>query len=836
VPSEHTKGARTPTLEDALAIARRGGCVVPLWLADPTSHTGCSCPDPKPHKAGKHPKSKAGAAGSTDSSVIGKWWRAGANLGINLGNSDLVDIAPDSLEALEEFERLGLPETANFDSGSGTGHRHYLYRRPSHCPKHRVCRSDQYDIMSDGIAVLPPSESSKGAYTWRHELPKRIQDLPFAPEWAVARLVEAAGSRGAKRIHWTELDDGTGFLLEHVKFSPQQRRWWQGENFTQRADGSVDRSESLYFLGKLLASAGVGFAARVEALAERDRTLGWNKYSDRADGGQAEYRRIAEKTAKEAALDDSGSLHVPGELPDTPINERFHLTDAGNAELFAHLYRDRLRYDHRRGRWLVWASHWWREDVIQAVVQLAIEAARSRIRAAADIADGDFRRKVLAWATTSESRRSIDACLALAPAMPAIADDGDGWDADPFLLGVENGVVDLRTGELRAGRLEDRITKHAPSRFNPSAPSPTFDAFLERVQPDAEMRSYLQRRAGYSLTADVTEQDLLFLHGGGANGKTTFANALMDAMGGDYAIQAAPGLLLQTRGDRHPTELADLDGARLVVSTEVQDGRALAEDLVKQLTGGDRLKARRMRMDFYSFELTCKLLLLANHKPTIKGTDWAIWRRVKLVPWNETISPSGRDPHLREKLRAEGPGILAWAVRGCLDWRQNGMQEPPGVSAATEAYRADSDVLGDFLEDCCALGEQYTVPAGALYGAYRSWAADAGIGERDQLTQTAFGKRVGERFEAARIGNKQTRSYRGLGLLSEHEGSFTAEKADAFGQKQTSWESRLPESRLVVREDALRKTNPENASVASAASTGAPIHDDDWIGQPEAVQ
>lgn len=378
-------------------------------------------------------------------------------------------------------------------------------------------------------------------------------------------------------------------------------------------------------------------------------------------------------------------------------------------------------------------------------------------------------------------------------------------------------MIDLRTGELRPGRSEDKITKHAPVTFDPDATCLTFEAFLARVQPDQELRAYLRRRAGCALTGDVSEQDLLFFHGGGANGKTTFANALRDAMGAGYARQAAPGLLLRSYGERHPTELADLDGARLVVSAEVDDGRDLAVELVKQVTGGEPLKARRMRQDFYEFESTFKIMLLANHKPVIKGTDWAIWRRIKLVPWDVTIPPAERDPHLREKLKTEVSGILNWMIAGCLDWQRNGMQEPAGVTAATEAYRADSDPLSTFLADCCVTSERYTVAAGALFKAYQAWAVEQGIGERDpaRMTATAFGKLMAERFEPVRLGKGRTRSYRGLGLLTEFQESLSAEEADAFGARRTRFESEAPETPVSPKSDALAGTNPENASNAS---------------------
>jgi putative DNA primase/helicase len=365
------------------------------------------------------------------------------------------------------------------------------------------------------------------------------------------------------------------------------------------------------------------------------------------------------------------------------------------------------------------------------------------------------------------------------------------------------------------------------------------------------------------LTGDVSEQDLLFHYGPGANGKTTFANAMRDALGRDYARQAAPRLLVRARGERHPTELADLEGARLVVSSEVDEGTALAEELAKQLTGDDPVKGRFMRQDFFEFDMTAKLWLLANHKPTVRGSDWGIWRRIKLMPWSVVVPNSERDMRLREKLKAEAPGILAWAVRGCMAWQAGGMRTPDGVVAATEAYRVESDPLGEFLEERCVTGVRYFVTAGAVFQEYQDWAASQGLGERDpaRMTSTAFGKKMGQRFERSR-GHNGARGYRGVGLHSEYQGTFDADgfdasdetredeaqpaielpanasnaspdhaketddgaaNGDAFAPRVTRFESGPSELQIGATDRDTRELNKENASDASTRQTAAPI-------------
>lgn len=278
------------------------------------------------------------------------------------------------------------------------------------------------------------------------------------------------------------------------------------------------------------------------------------------------------------------------------------------------------------------------------------------------------------------------------------------------------------------------------------------------------MIDFLQRSVGYSLTGDVGEQVLFFLHGSGANGKSTFINAIFDTLGGDYAVQSAPDLLVQKSGERHPTEVADLQGKRLVASIEVEDGRRMAEGLVKQLTGGDLLKARHMREDFFQFKPTHKLYLVANHKPAVRGTDYAIWRRIRMIPFEVQIPDGERDARLPEKLRAEAPGILAWAVRGCLAWQRTGLAAPVEVTAATEAYRLESDSLGAFLAECTVRVADARTKAKTLYDAYAKWAA---AGNLPPLNLMRFGNAMTERgFEkdTTRIGVQ----YVGIGLTDEN--------------------------------------------------------------------
>jgi putative DNA primase/helicase len=401
------------------------------------------------------------------------------------------------------------------------------------------------------------------------------------------------------------------------------------------------------------------------------------------------------------------------------------------------------------------------------------------------------------WAGQSESANCIASSLELA--QPLLACEAEELDADPYLLGLPHGVLDLRTGKHRPHAQADRITKTAGCDFVPGAAAPVWTAFISKVMDDdAELIDYLQRLAGYLLCGERGEHLLPIFWGGGANGKSTLIGA-WQAMLGDYASGASRDLLMQRGANEHPTGLADLHGRRLVVVSESGDAGRLHEERVKYLTGGDTITARRMRQDFFEFKPTHQLILQTNHKPRATGTDEGLWRRVRLIPFGVTIPAEQRDPLLPSKLKADLPGILDWAVDGWRRYQAEGFTLPAAVRAATSSYRDESDLLAAFLADACVVSDQCTAMAGDLYAAYTAWCQSNG--ERPR-SQRIFGTSLSERgFDKVKSTGGLMR-WRGIGI------------ANSGGSGLSGLDLSIP-----ARGNNSYEGDRENRSTSSAVST-----------------
>lgn len=377
-----------------------------------------------------------------------------------------------------------------------------------------------------------------------------------------------------------------------------------------------------------------------------------------------------------------------------------------------------------------------------------------------------FREALADHAKRSESESKRQAMINSARSEPGVAILPADLDRDPWLLNVVNGSIDLRTGEIREHRRGDLITKIAPVKYDREAQCPAWWGFLEKIMNgNGPTMEFLQKAVGYALTGDTREQCLFFLYGLGANGKSTVLEVIQ-ALLGDYATQTTSDtFLIKRHSSPISNDVADLRGARFVTAVEIESGRRMAEVLIKQMTGGDKLKARFLYSEHFEFKPEFKIFLAANHKPVIRGTDHAIWRRIRLIPFTVQIPEREQVKELPGKLKAELPGILNWAIEGCLSWQFEGLTPPQTVQDATQNYRQEMDTLAEFLAERCIIAPGASVPAADLYKAYTAWAEENG--EKKLLSQRDFGLNLTERgFEGKRgTGGRTVRH--GIGLRAE---------------------------------------------------------------------
>ncbi len=458
----------------------------------------------------------------------------------------------------------------------------------------------------------------------------------------------------------------------------------------------------------------------------------------------------------------------------------YRCTDLGNARRFADMHGSRMKYVHAWGQWISWDGKRWKRDdrgsETQAAgavtAQIYLDAARCAAAAAVAVNAGGSTgptavEGLAKWATDSAKRARLEAMTALARSEREIVATQSEFNRDPWLLNVSNGTINLRDGELSPHRQSDMITMLSDVEYDSCATAPEWEKFLGEVLPDDEVRTWIQRYLGYSLTGLVSEQQFAFWVGKGGNGKNVCIDAVVATLG-EYAIVGAPDLLLEKRNEAHPTELADIEGRRLVVCSEIEQGRAWAEGRIKEITGNRTIKARRMGQDFFEFDATSKLVVLANTKPKVKSADNGLWRRMNLVPWSFQVPAERRDKYLLERLIAnERPGILAWLVRGCLAWQNHSLGTARAITLATDEYRQSEDVLGLWIAEKCKLHVGHWQTTADLYDGYKAWCKDEGI--EKPWTLKAWMARLTEREGITRKSNGVARGLQGIRLLGPGE-------------------------------------------------------------------
>ncbi|MFZ6767784.1 DNA primase family protein [Undibacterium sp. Di26W] len=486
-----------------------------------------------------------------------------------------------------------------------------------------------------------------------------------------------------------------------------------------------------------------------------DEALGFDNIAD----------DFSEVTAGDELLGESRTASGKDKVIRTVPKANYLTTDQANANRIAKHFRKQLLFCE--GKWYGWTGKFWdcsSADAYMKALKLSdiiireahAYLAKDKVQKSPYVVDSKGKEtktteneataaSLMKWAQRSEMKTTIDAALATATKLLEI--DSVDLDAAPYVLNVANGTIDLRTGELRGHEPRDFITKMIDVVYNPETVSETFTDVLTKVCCEDHLpwkhrhvSNFLKRWFGYCATSDIREHKFVVHYGNGRNGKSTIIDAVTGVLA-DYSGVAAPGLLISSKNEKHPTEIASLMGKRMITVHETNEGGMLREDFIKQATGGDRLTARFMRGDFFEFTPTHKLQMLTNYKPSVRGQDAGIWGRVLLVPYQARFDTQeeldrGLATHLvdrtvAERLAKERSGILTWIVQGAIEWFSVGLLPPDSILAASSEYKSEQDRVGQFVSERCELSDDYECALSGdfdgLYPAYQGWCKDSGF-------------------------------------------------------------------------------------------------------------
>ena len=435
-------------------------------------------------------------------------------------------------------------------------------------------------------------------------------------------------------------------------------------------------------------------------------------------------------------------------------------TDTTNAYRMLVEHGKDIRYNAAWKKWVVWNGKYWEMDEGYLIHDKGLQIIRGIYKELLKTADYRERIDIEKHAMQSESARRRKALVEVASWIPELNIKTDDLDKDPWLFNVRNGTIDLRTGEIREHNQSDLITRIANVDYDPDAACPIWKKFImEIMNYNADLIHFIQNAAGWAITGDTSEQTMFILFGTGANGKSTFLNTIMNLLG-DYAIATPTETFMRKIGDYISNDIARLRGTRFVTTTEAEHGRRLSEPLIKQITGNDKMTARFLYGEFFNFIPTFKIFMATNHKPVIKGTDHGIWRRIKLVPFITRIEEDKQDKHLEQKLMQESPGILNWLIEGAMRWCAEGLKTPNVIIRATDEYRGEMDVIGNFIKERCVQGADCSVKARELFKTYQDWCDDH---NENTVSERFFGLRLKEMgLEQKRLNDG--RYWQGIGL------------------------------------------------------------------------
>lgn len=716
-------------LDEALRYAAAGIPVFPLhWVKQDGN---CSCRQGALCQAkGKHPRIKNwNEEATTDAAKIKAWWEKApsANIGIPMGEkSGLVALdvdtrhGGDSSLALLVDEFAALPNTITATTGGGG--KHYIFKYTEELAlKNVVGFRDGLDIRTQGgmIVAAPSIHHSGNQYMWDSGKSPFEMQAADMPAWLVEEIRKVGTKITVKKK-----------ATEHTPLK-------------KISEGS--RNNHLTSLAGALRRKGIGEDGIVATLRAENR--------DRLD----------------PPLDDETVVAIAKSItryqPESEDIE-YKLTDVGNAERFAAMFKDQVKYCAIYKKWFIWNGKRWEQDDTGKIITYAIECVRNIIHDADLLPEGDKRKSLIQHSLKSESSGKLKALLEIASGMPAITVRSEDLDQNPWLLNCQNGTIDLRTGRLKPHDPKDYITRICAAAYKPDCAIPLWTQLMEKITGgDKEYIRYIQKALGYALTGDISEQAIFILYGTGSNGKSTMLNIFAALLNG-YAQSTSSDTFMQKKNESVNNDIARLKGARFVSAIEMEEGKRMAESLIKSMTGGDKLVTRFLYGEFFEYVPQFKVFLAVNHKPDIRDTTNSIWRRIKIMEFNNTFTEQERDKNFPTKIMAkELPGILAWAVQGCLDWQQNGINAPDIVEAATRAYKEEMDSFSHFFNECCVVREGARVSNKMLRAKYDEWCAENG--ERG-LTQRPFSRKLRERgYDTRNSSPTGTAEWHGFTLRGE---------------------------------------------------------------------
>lgn len=765
-------------LEYALAYAKLGWLVHPVFSIGDDGNCRCGRPCKKP---GKHPMTEWMKEASNDPAKITLWFQKWphANIGIVTGevsgifalDIDLKTGGEDSLDTIES-KHGRVPDDVLAVTGSGG--KHFIFKYPGKLGGTTTNLWPGIDTRGDGgyIVVAPSNHVSGGVYFWDAEAdPLAGAEPAYTPEWLLQKLRDknqpARQGQAPTTAKSLPRDEIKRVRVALGYIPADDRDTWRNVGMALHATCAGDQAFGLWCewsqqsdkfdlkdQRRVWESFKPGGGITLATLFSMAKTNGW----------------VAPEPVRQAepclAAIIPTAFNVPA-LPGTDARDGTAntraLTEQGNAWRLCDAHEGNIFYIPEVKSWLFWGGCSWQWDFDGALIrQLAAKLPKQIYDEGGDhLANAELFAK---WARSSQTARIIESTVGLLKDFAQVRLPLSAVDSDPFIIGIDNAnqVLDLRSGLVRKAKQSDFITKalNVDLLGDPSKARRWLEFLAQVFGDDVELIDWLKRWCGYLLTGSTSEEVFVFCFGLGANGKSVLAEIIRSIMG-DYARAISADTLTESKrqaGSATP-DLFALIGARLALSAETEDGAALAESLIKSMVSGDAMTGRKLYGDEVQFVPQFKLMMLGNHKPVIRGNDFGIWRRVRLIPFRRTFKAEERDSGLRVKLRSEAPHILAWMVEGCLDWKLRGLRDvPAAIAAATGSYQEEQDLIGAWLTECCQLAPTTETPTKEIYNNYKVWAFDNGL---RPVSNVALSRKLSERGFSYRKTNGKS-LWRGL--------------------------------------------------------------------------